>query len=233
MNTDRPIQAVPTGLPQGARPVPPLVSRRSLASFTLIELLVVVAIILILMGLTLKVMSMVNRKTATARTLVVLEQVKGALGAYYAAYGSYPNTTTNASVCEYQMPSTRPPTTHTYKGLTAYIISGTAIKKLMGGGYAGGQNTMDYLNSEASRWDYYWDKIGDFVYRKSAPTNSADGGSMYKFTNLTVVIHDGWGRDIQYCPMTTNNQEGYYLWSIGPDGANNNRQGDDIVVTFD
>ena len=227
MNTDRPIQAEPTGSPQGAKPVSPLAARRSLASFTLIELLVVVAIILILMGLTLKVMSIVNRKTATARTLVVLEQVKGALGAYYATYGSYPAVSGVGSAAPYKLPANPPDDMKTSRGLTACIMSGYNLSD-----FKNYPQTMAYFNQDARRWDYYFDKIRDMIY--IGPLTNRDtgaGGSQYTWTNASVTIVDGWGRGIRYNPLSTNNQEGYLLWSDGADGSNGTS--DDIVSTFE
>lgn len=203
------------------RPLP-----RSWASFTLIELLVVVAIILILAGVSLKIMSLVNRKTATARTLMVLEQVKGALGAYYVAYGAYPNVATVGSVAPYKLPSTLPPDLKTSRGLTACIMSGYTISD-----FKNYPNTMAFFNQEARRWEYYFDKIGDRI-RTDTPTNKAGaGGSIYTWTNATVTIWDGWDREIKYSPYSTNNQQGYRLWSVGADGVSGNS--DDVVVTFD
>jgi type II secretory pathway pseudopilin PulG len=201
-------------------------SSRSLASFTLIELLVVVSIIIVLSGISLKVMSMVGRKTATARTVMVLEQVKGALGAYYATYGSYPSVTNAGAVAPYKLPSTLPPNMNTSRGLTACIMSGHNVSDFKN--YPG---TLAFFNPEARRWDYYFEKLGDRV-RVDAVTNKAGAfGSIYTWTNVTVTIWDGWDRDIRYSPLTTNNQQGYRLWSVGADGANGTA--DDIVVTFD
>ena len=228
MNTDRPIQAEPIRSPRGAgAPVSSLATRRSRASFTLIELLVVVAIILILMGLTLKVMSMVNRKTATARTLVVLEQVKGALGAYYSTYGSYPAVSGVASVAPYKLPSNPPDNMRTSRGLTACIMSGYNFSD-----FKNYPQTMAYFNQDARRWDYYFDKIRDMIYIGS-PTNrdTGAGGSQYTWTNASITILDGWGREIRYSPLSTNNQEGYLLWSLGSDGSNGTS--DDVVTTFE
>ena len=193
-------------------------------AFTLIELLVVVAIILVLAGISLKVLAVVNRKTATARTVMVLEQVKGALGAYYATYGSYPNVTNMYSSAPYKMPSTLPPDAKTSRGLTAYIMS--CYSK-----YNTSPETMAFFNQEARRWDYYWEKIGDRAYYTSPTNKMGSAGSMYLWTNAAVTILDGWDREIRYCPITTNNQEGYRLWSVGADGTNGSS--DDIVVTFD
>lgn len=224
MNTDRQNQSDRGQSNEGVKLVPRLVSRRSLASFTLIELLVVVAIILILAGMSLKIMSMVTRKTATARTIMVLEQVKGALGAYYATYGSYPPVNTVYSSAPYKMPSTPPPDPKTSRGLTSYIMS--CYSK-----YSGSPDTLAFFNQEARRWDYYWEKIGDRAYYTSPTNKMGAAGSMYFWTNAAVTILDGWDREIRYSPITTNNQEGYLLWSRGADGVSGNS--DDIVVTFD
>jgi prepilin-type N-terminal cleavage/methylation domain-containing protein len=203
--------------------------RLSQCAFTLIELLVVVAIILILAGISLKVMSIVGRKTATARTLMVLEQVKGALGAYYATYGSYPATSNMNSIAPYKRPSTEIPEmdASTKRGLTSFIMSGNKLSD-----FKNYPETLSFFNSEARRWEYYFDKLGDRIVISSPTNRASSSGSWYIWTNASVTIKDGWEREIKYSPMATNNQEGYRLWSVGADGVNNNGGGDDVEVTF-
>lgn len=227
MNIEKPNSRGRDGSLRYAVQPAPLISRRSLASFTLIELLVVVAIILVLAGISLKVMSLVSRKTASARTIMVLEQVKGALGAYYATYGSYPAVTNMGSTAPYKLPLTDPADMRTSRGLTCFIMSGYNLSD-----FKNYPRTLAFFNADARRWDYYFDKLGDRI-TIGAPTNRATGagGSQYTWTNASVSIRDGWDREIQYRPITTNNQEGYRLWSVGVDGVSGNS--DDIVVTFE
>ncbi len=214
MNTDRPIQVErPVFPPQGARPVSSIAKRRSLASFTLIELLVVVTVILILAGISLKVMSVVGTKTGTAKTLMVLEQVKNALGGYYSVFGSYPPVNSVDSTAPDKQPASLTNNVGCGVGLTAYLLSGKDGSAL----------TRAFCNPEATKWEHYLDG----VYSTGSPTNSFQQGmSMMDLTNRTYTITDGWGNRIHY--SVAPDLQSYTLWSDGPTGITN----DDIYVTF-
>jgi prepilin-type N-terminal cleavage/methylation domain-containing protein len=202
MNTDRPIQVErPVFPPQGARPVSSLASRRSLASFTLIELLVVVAVILILMGISMKVLSIANRHATKGKTLFVLEQVKNALGAYYTQYGVYPPV--DAVRYEYpdtlagSMPATPDAGMGYTTGLVYYIYSG------------------GYYNPDpaAAAWQHYLDGLGS---SGSDPKSGAAGASFLLWTNKTHTIKDGWGADLNYqCKSLGSSCQRFRLWSSG------------------
>ena len=192
-------------------------SRRG--SFTLIELLVVVTIILILAGITLKVMSLVNRKTGQAQTLWVLEQVKNALGAYYTTYGTYPPV--NSVYFEYKgtdpasLPAT--PTNMYYStGLVYYI-------------YANPPYTEHNPDVEARRWQHYLERLpGD---NGSPPHSNMVGAFFVTWTNNSHTICDAWGTPLQYnCSAP---YQKFLLWSCGPNGVNNTGTFDDIGVTPD
>ncbi len=64
--------------------------RKTRRGFTLVELLVVVAVIAILIGITIRVGVLVNRRTARTQATGQIEQIKNALSAFYAEHGSYP-----------------------------------------------------------------------------------------------------------------------------------------------
>lgn len=197
MNTDRPIQVERLVFPpQGARPVSSIAKRRSLASFTLIELLVVVAVILILLGISMKVLSIANRHAEKAKTLFVLEQVKNALGAYYTQYGVYPPV----DIVEYIYPKTDPSTLAAppkdgmgYKtGLVYYIYSGSY------------HNT----DPEAAAWQHYL--LG--LDSGDSPTNSGwdDSGTIkIDWTNSMHTI-PGIGYE---CKKFGSSCQRYRLWS--------------------
>ena len=203
MNTDRPIHAEPTGSPQGAgSPVPPLTARRSLASFTLIELLVVVAVILILFGISLKMMSVVGRKSGIAKTLYVLEQTRNALDAYYATMGSYPNTTdivydrfNNAG-----------------RGSWGFDAS-ASLHSTLGLSY--------YIRYEPHPRSESWQKFARTVVKPAGsytnPPISKVGFDSIMTTNVMDSIRDAWDRDIVYVPNAKC--DGYILYSKGPDAA--------------
>jgi prepilin-type N-terminal cleavage/methylation domain-containing protein len=185
-------------------------SRRRNPAFTLIELLVVVAIILVLTGIALRIMSLVNRKAGTAATLRVLEQVKNALGAYYSTYGTYPPVTSVAYIYEKtpmkDLPD--PPDDMGWRtGLVYFIYSG------------------DHHNPYAQRWQHYLEGIGGF----DILTNAKPKNFVWNYwTNNLHSIWDAWDSELRYeClpPYST-----YRLWSIGPNRNDNNGGGDDLGV---
>ena len=201
--------------------------------FTLIELLVVIAIILILMGISLRVLATVNRKTATARTMMILETVKSALGAYYSTYGSYPNIGGVRSLSPYRLPNSPPANDGSFRGLTCYLMSGRE-QQLFSSGSATPPMT-GFFNSEAGRWEHCWKQaVRDDRVHYWAATNSAQEGYSWKdWTNMYVTFRDGWDRELQYEYFSSNGVDGYRLWSVGQNGVNEMGGGDDVLVTFD
>lgn len=183
---------------------------RQRGSFTLVELLVVVAVILVLLGISLKVMSMVNRKAGVARTTWVLEQVKNALGSYYATYGMYPPVKTVGYQYE-KTPMTSlpaiPADMYYSTGLVYFIFSGT------------------FHNPEAQKWQHYLDGIGSYG---QVPHSNKTGFAWIYWTNSTHTIFDAWDKELRYeclSPYST-----YRLWSTGPNQADNNGSVDDIGI---
>jgi prepilin-type N-terminal cleavage/methylation domain-containing protein len=189
------------------------VNRRS--SFTLIELLVVVAVILILMGISLKVMGIVNRKASTGKTTWILEQVKNALGAYYSLYGTYPPVDSVAFVYEGSIPSPTevliPASTAGWStGLVYYIYS-----------------TDSHHNQEAKPWQHYLEGIGGID--TDPKTNITIGAWRGGFTNKIHSISDAWGQTLRYKSYPPDYQR-FLLYSIGPNGSDQSGGGDDIGV---
>jgi prepilin-type N-terminal cleavage/methylation domain-containing protein len=187
-------------------------------AFTLIELLIVIAIILVLSGLTLKVMSMVGNKAGVSKTIMVLEQVKNALASYYSTYGSYPLVNGVGAQVAYNQPPTLQINTNVSKGLISYLLAG----KLQ-------QNppypalTLSCLNPEAEKWEHYLKGL----YSTRMVTNSSlQNQSMMDYTNMAFTIQDAWDHDIRYTPQPDG--QGYTLSSDGPTGVTN----DDIYVTY-
>jgi prepilin-type N-terminal cleavage/methylation domain-containing protein len=179
-------------------------------AFTLIELLVVIAVILILMGISLKMMSIVSNKTGISKTLFVLEQTRNALDAYYAAVGTYPNTTA--------IPYDR------FIGNTnswGFDASGT-IPEVKGLSY--------YIGYEAHPRAASWQKFATTVIVDvGSYTNAVSKPGFDKIvtTNKVNSIRDAWGHDIVYTPNA--NCDGYVLSSLGLDGQTNTA--DDIGIT--
>lgn len=192
------------------------VSRRG--AFTLIELLVVVTIILILVGITLKITSIVGRQGGKARTLWVLEQVKNSLGAYYTANGTYPPVNSVTYVLPFKEPIGAVPDGGLgySTGLVYYIYSA---------------NDYQYHNPdpEVARWAHYLKDIGS-IDLKAMTNKSVNSGAWVFWTNKVHWIADGWGNNINYSSSPPYQQ--YKLWSSGPNGSNEFGAGDDIGVTW-
>ena len=187
-------------------------SRRS--SFTLIELLVVVAIILILAAITLKTMSMVTRKTATANTLKILQQVKAGLGMFYGMEGCYPpisGDTTYTDVVPPDMPSHYP--------------SGTGWKQTTGLVWY-----LCYDSPDCAKWAKYMQGLPNGSSMCLSNVFTFQGNQHGVFTNQSQWFQDGWGNKLRYS-ADTNGYQKFALWSCGPNGNDDGGGGDDIGVT--
>ena len=126
-----------------------LMGRLQRRAFTLIEMLVVVAIILILAGMTFKIIPLVTRYTGQGGTLKVLEQVKNALGGFYATYGVFPPV--NSVPYEYEgTPMGNFPVTPTNTGYSTGLV------------YYIYNNPHHNQDAEASRWQHYLKDIGSY-----------------------------------------------------------------------
>jgi hypothetical protein len=156
-------------------------------------------------------MAIVNRKAGVGRTTWILEQVKNALGSYYATYGTYPPATTVAFQYEKtplaSLPAIPPDMKYT-TGLVYFVYSDANH------------------NPDAGRWQHYLEGIGH--YGQQYYSNRV-GFSWVFWTNNTHTINDAWDTELRYeClpPYST-----FRLWSAGPDRNNSNGGGDDLGVT--
>jgi prepilin-type N-terminal cleavage/methylation domain-containing protein len=178
-------------------------------AFSLIELLVVVAVILILMGISLKVMSVVSSKAGVAKTLYVLEQTRNALDSYYSTMGVYPNTT----YIQYDR----------LKDAGSYTFDiKPHVKEVLGLSY--------YLGFESHPRAASWQKFAMSVIAGVETYTNApvyDGANKIISTNIVDSIRDAWGNDVVYTPNT--NSDGYTLYSKGLDGKEGTT--DDIGIT--
>lgn len=205
------------GVAASRRPV----TRRS--SFTLIELLVVVAVIMVLVGITLKVMGMVNRRSASAKTLAIIEQVKHALGEYYSTYGSYPpgdmyNSADHFTSVDYVHPPDS--TIASYPSCNNWHSSTGLVYYLK------------YFDQPPSRWTQFTDGIVPNSSGAIATNSQYQGGTTPTYTNTTETIVDGWGNKLRYVSSVTNGYQSYSIWSIGPNGIDEGGTNDDIGVQW-
>ncbi|MEI8138826.1 MAG: prepilin-type N-terminal cleavage/methylation domain-containing protein [bacterium] len=178
-------------------------------AFTLIEMLVVVAIILILAGMTLKIIPLVTRKTGQVATLRILEQVKNALGGFYATYGVFPPV--NSVYYEYEgTPMSSLPITPTNTGYSTGLVYYI---------YNGAHHNQD---AEVARWQHYLKDVGSSGWRSNGFANTT-------WTNNTHTINDSWGSQLRY--SNSPDHQWYKLWSIGANGIDEGGNGDDVGVT--
>lgn len=73
-------------------------NRKNIRLFTLVEMLTVVGLIAVLMGMTIAIIPMVNRRAANTRTEATLKMIETALANYKTKYGFYPPTLDGTSV---------------------------------------------------------------------------------------------------------------------------------------
>ena len=197
-------------------------------AFTLIEMLVVIVIIGILMGIILRLASLVHDKVGRAKATARLEQLKNCLEEYYRVYGIYPP----AVFMGYESPSEvdhkKPPDWDS-------IVSG--IKE--GGGRVPRKNLWpcttlgttglvyflmadgaSFRNSEADRWQEYFGKSGCHMYGVAHQDNDSwQWGFEYghfDFTNMGYTFWDSWDKDYVYVPRDPTFRS-YQVWSAGPD----------------
>lgn len=73
-------------------------NRKNIRLFTLVEMLTVVGLIAVLMGMTIAIIPMVNRRAANTRTEATLKMIETALANYKTKYGFYPPTLSGTNV---------------------------------------------------------------------------------------------------------------------------------------
>jgi prepilin-type N-terminal cleavage/methylation domain-containing protein len=190
-------------------------------AFTLVELLIVVAIVMILAGISFKIMGLVGNRSGVAKTTMILEQVRNALGAYYGTYGSYPPVNEVRTEAPYMQPLAMTNNPFLLRGLTAYLMTG----RLDSNGGTTPPMTQAYMNPEAARWEHYLSFA--LANRGGTITNLVQGANVMDYTNAGFRILDAWGCDIRYVG-TPPDYQSYLLWSEGPTGNTN----DDIYVTY-
>ncbi len=170
--------------------------------FTLIEMLTVIVIIAILAATTMKLMVLVNQKTAKSRAAGDLERIKQALTEYYASYGCFPPV--SGMVWEYAGPA------------------GPAAIPDGGMGYRDGLATYLFNDTQKDRWSKYL--VGLQSPGSHGCVGDSAGYGRVTWTNSTLTIADPWGKDYQY--STVDPYQAYKLFSLGPDGSANT--GDDV-----
>lgn len=207
---------------------PSLRSRGS--AFTLIELLVVIAVILILAGITFKIMGSVGNKAARARSIWKMEQVKNALSAYYAVNGFYPpgdtyNTNSIYASDKNFIGKGIPPEHPLCETDGTFFDAGVTNKYSTAVDNVTSMGMPYYLfaDPQASKWASYLN--GVIGMQRFTPTNTTYSGGQPtpagSVNNSYVRFFDEWDRSFHYVCSSNNNYQNYRLWSYGPDNKNN------------
>lgn len=213
--------------------------QRNRRGFTLVELLVVVVIIGILAGIVLKLHTLVGERTARARSLARIENIKMCLEEYYRENGEYPPQAENRpgdsnadkpayvkhgtecegfdhvdrrkvdSNWEFKMKMYPSYVRSDYTGLVYYLMPSTNIV------------TSDYYKKQSARWhEYFYSGVGLNGWQEEFGGTSH---SAQDYTNVVYRLVDGWDRQFVYM-CTANDAPGvrdyqtFRLYSMGPDG---------------
>jgi prepilin-type N-terminal cleavage/methylation domain-containing protein len=194
--------------------------------FTLVEMLVVVAVIGILMGIVLKLQSLVGHRTARALTVSRLQNVASCIEEYYRVYGEYPPGGYRTGY-ESGSDGPKPPDWGLMQrsaeeddpgfnrfgttGLVYYIMASDA----------------SFRNLKADGWAEQWGMGVGFVGYHVAHTNepSISGWGDVDWTNAAYALVDGWEGPFYYESEEPHRQS-YRLWSAGPKGGTNDPQDD-------
>lgn len=166
-------------------------NRKNIRLFTLVEMLTVVGLIAVLMGMTIAIIPMVNRRAANTRTEATLKMIATALENYKHKYGFYPptlvGTTVKAKAFELIYDFNKDSDTDS-----------TYFKHNMAQFFEIGSSYTDYRG-----------KMEAFSAILTAPTSNTAAGSFY--------FVDAFGMPIVYrCPGFYN-RNSYDLGSLGED----------------
>ena len=174
--------------------------------FTLVEMLTVIVIILVLAGITMKLMALVTQKTGIARAAGDLERIKSALTEYYAVYGCYPPASRMDRESQHENESMRPASppeggSGYYDGLTTYLFPNPSLG--------------DDPDPNSWRWNKYLDgwPNGDEILKKGY--NPKSGNLIW--SNSYQTINDPWNRSFIY--NSSEPYQSFLLYSLGPDGT--------------
>ncbi|MDD4870364.1 MAG: type II secretion system protein GspG [Kiritimatiellae bacterium] len=232
--------------------------KENACSFTLIEMLIVIAIICVMAGMILKLMSLAKRQQEKAACVALLERVSHALNEYRAEYGEYPPVETGACIrwswgCHPEdcrtcytfgdagsesgpagdyFRTTPGDAGRMYKyGLTSYLVTRVTNNQY--------ETTLAYRNNIdqprdvalKQKWAPFLEGLIDG--RDNWAGHGIEVTNNYVGTlqyNIYVfTITDPWGNVIRY--RSDPPYTTYDLWSAGPDGKDgyNERRGGTLI----
>ncbi len=165
-------------------------NRKNIRLFTLVEMLTVVGLIAVLMGMTIAIIPMVNRRAANTRTEATIKMIATALENYKHKYGFYPPTLTSGS------PST-------VKAM-AFVIDQYDPAE------TGATNSKNIKNNMAQFFEIGLSSATDRGKMEAFTAEKTTGSGRYYFV-------DAFGMPIVYrCPGFYN-RNSYDLGSLGED----------------
>lgn len=178
--------------------------------FTLIEILTVAAIIAVLAGISVGVISLISNKNAEAKTLATIKALELALGQYKAEFG-HPffqyNQHSHPMILEIPSPFSK----DTDHNLAAYISG----------------KMSPYPSDPVKKEITFKTSLIKFLDMKMITQSVKD-----KEDNPNIAYFaDGWGRPLIYRIPGRNNKTGYDLGSVGPDGKVGDGQKDDDIIS--
>ena len=194
--------------------------------FTLVEMLVVVAVIGILMGIVLKLQSLVGHRTARALTVARLENVASCIEEYYRVYGEYPPGGYRTGY-ESGNDGPKPPDWGLKKraaeednpGFNCFGNTGLVYYIMASG--------ASFRNPKADGWAEQWGMgVG---YGSSGVAHLEEdpvpGWGDVDWTNAAYALVDGWDGQFYYESEEPHRQS-YRLWSGGPKSGTNDLDDD-------
>lgn len=201
-------------------------------AFTLIELLVVMAIISILAGLTMAAIGGVRKNAQINAVKTQIKNLAQALTNYQTVYGEFPPTDYAlvaggvASGDNAGIESVVQCLTTSLKGGPFYEFKDVELGNVDADVRTGNPSTSMIVNPQMYEFLDFWGN--PLVYIRSTEYALVAAGSY-------TTYKDNAGRPFTIIPATsgsTGNYQGTYtfqIWSIGPNGINENGQGDDVV----
>ena len=190
-------------------------------SFTLVEMLVVIVVIFILMGIVLKLQSLVGAKTATASSFARMENIKACLEEYYRVYGEYPPQAANVgSYSTYYQSGEEGEKPDNWLDIKAagqnadpsfnMSVDTGLVYHLQAAG-------SSFRNPHWERWHEYFQGAGYHAWRVAHTNERVPDWGQADFTNMVYYLLDAWDRQFMYrCEPP---YQSYEVFSSGPDGA--------------
>jgi prepilin-type N-terminal cleavage/methylation domain-containing protein len=181
--------------------------------FTLVELLVVITVIAILASISFKAASVMNERTAVARTTERLAGISACLAEYYAEFGQYPGVN-RVKYTEWDKEEGPKPPDWDAKVAEKRASGDTDFATDDDGGL------VYYFRKvmDSQKWDEFKDEVGlssgtfrDIVF--------ISGDVIY--SNKVYTLIDGWGGEFQY-----NCEEPYTSYELYSRGATGNANDD-------